>query len=109
MARAAFERSGLAANQCAIIDAPPKMIGASGTFPDEARRWGFEGYTRVQFDITAAGRVINERAVLSYPPFIFTRAGAATMADARFAKSYRPDGGLGCGASQQGVSFRLGH
>ena len=106
-AKAAFEQSGLAANQCAIIDAPPKLVSAGGTYPQEAQQWGFEGWTRTQFDVAADGKVLNERAILSYPPFIFTKAGTNTLAGARYAKSYRPDGGLGCGARVQSVVFRL--
>lgn len=107
-ARAAFERSGLAANQCGIVDSPPKFLSAGGTFPQEAMQWGFEGWTQTQFDVSAEGRVVNERAILSYPPFVFTKAGVRTMAGARYAKSYRPDGALGCGASSQRVRFTLG-
>ena len=104
-ARAAFEKSGLAANQCAIIDAPPKLVSAGGTFPQEARQWGFEGWTVAQFDVTADGKVVGERAILSYPPFVFTKAGTDTVAGSRYSKTYRPDGGLGCGARTQGVRF----
>ncbi|MFA6115652.1 MAG: hypothetical protein WC729_16750 [Sphingomonas sp.] len=107
-ARAAFERSGLAANQCGIVDSPPKFLSAGGSFPQEAMQWGFEGWTQTQFDVSAEGRVVNERAILSYPPFVFTKAGVRTMAGARYAKSYRPDGSLGCGASSQRVRFTLG-
>ena len=106
-ARAAFERSGLAPNQCAIIDKAPKLVRAGGTFPTEAISWGFEGWTQTQFDIAADGRVLNERAILSYPPFVFSQAGAKTIAGARFEKSYRPDGGLGCGAQTTRVRFRM--
>ena len=108
-AKAAFARSGLAANQCALIDNPPKIAKIGGTFPREAMSWGFEGWTRTQYDIEADGRVVNTRAIVSYPPFIFTRAGMETLATARFAKSYRPDGGLACGASTQSVRFMMPH
>jgi hypothetical protein len=106
-ARAAFESSGLAANQCAIIDKVPKMLRVGGTFPEEAQRWGFEGWTQTQFDIGADGRVLNERTIIAYPPFVFSKAGAQTIAGARFDKSFRPDGGLGCGAQKTRVLFRL--
>ena len=106
-ARAAFVKSGLDATQCSLVDAPPRFLRAGGTFPEEAVRWGFEGWTRIQFDIDAAGAVRNERVVMAYPPFVFSQAGAKTLADARYAKSYRPDGGLGCGGSQQNVVFSM--
>ncbi|MEG3166017.1 hypothetical protein U1701_15575 [Sphingomonas sp. PB2P19] len=106
-ARASFEKSGLAANQCAILDNPPRLVSAGGTFPEEAHMWGFEGWTQTQFDVAADGKVLNERAVLSYPPFIFTRAGVQTMSDSRFSKTFRPDGGVGCGGLTRRVAFRL--
>ena len=106
-ARATFDRSGLAASQCAILDAPPRFLSAGGTFPDEAMAWGFEGWTRTQFDVGADGRVLNQRAVLSYPPFVFTKARVQTIAGARYSKTFRPDGGVGCGGLSHSVRFKL--
>ncbi len=106
-ARATFERSGLAANQCAILDAPPRFLSAGGVFPNEAMAWGFEGWTKTQFDVDANGRVLNQRAVLSYPPFVFTKAGVQTVAGARWSKTFRPDGGVGCGGLSQQVRFKM--
>ncbi|RXD07025.1 hypothetical protein EQZ23_02750 [Sphingomonas sp. UV9] len=108
-ARATFASSGLTANQCAIMDAPPKMVSKPGSeaFPMEAMRWGFEGWTQVQFDIGADGNVINQRALLSYPPFIFSEAGTNFFNKAKYAKTYRPDGGLGCGATTTRIKFLL--
>ena len=108
-ARATFASSGLTANQCAIMDAPPKMVSQPGSnaFPMEAQRWGFEGWTQVQFDIGADGNVINQRALLSYPPFIFSEAGTKFFTQAKYAKTYRPDGGLGCGATTTRIRFLL--
>ena len=106
-ARAAFEKSGLTADQCALLDAPPKQLKFGGVFPEEALAWGFEGWTSTQFDIGADGKVLNERTVLSYPPFVFTKASASAFATSRFAKSFRPDGGLGCGGTTRRIVFRL--
>lgn len=106
-ARAAFDQSGLAANQCALVDAPPKHLRSGGTFPVEALRWGFEGWTQVQFDIGADGKPVNERTLVAYPPFVFTDGGRAVVRASRFEKSFRPDGGLGCGGTIQRVSFRI--
>ncbi len=60
-----------------LSDSPPQFLGAGGTFPQEAMQWGFEGWTQTQFDVSAEGRVVNERAILSYPPFVFTQGGRA--------------------------------
>lgn len=106
-ARGAFAATGLDASQCALLDSPPHLMSAGGVFPEEALRWGFEGWTRTEFDVSATGKVVGERAILSYPAFVFTQAGVATMHGARYSKSYRPDGGLGCGAMNQVVRFML--
>lgn len=107
-ARTIFAQSGLAANQCAILDSPPRLEASGGTFPNEARQWGFEGWTRTQFDVNADGKTGNTRAILSYPPFVFTAAGVQTLATARFSKTYRPDGEVGCGGLSRNVKFILG-
>ncbi|MFS0771463.1 hypothetical protein [Sphingomonas sp. 1P08PE] len=108
-ARATFAASGLSADQCAILDAPPKMIADPGAsiFPMEALRWGFEGWTMVQYDIAADGRTANARTLLSYPPFIFSQAGSDFVTRARFAKTFRPDGQLGCGGTTHRIVFRM--
>ncbi|URW76750.1 energy transducer TonB [Sphingomonas donggukensis] len=107
-AQAAFAKTGLAANQCALLDKPPafKSLG-NNTFPMEALRWGFEGWGRVQFDIDAKGRTTGQRIVAAFPPFVFGKAAIDTVAASRFEESYRPDGGLGCGGTIRGVVFRL--
>jgi hypothetical protein len=107
-ARSAFAATGLSGDQCALLDAPPHIISTGGVFPTEAQQWGFEGWTRTEFDVAADGRVLGERAVLSYPAFVFTKAGVAALKSSRFSKSYRPDGGLGCGSMMRTVKFRLG-
>jgi hypothetical protein len=106
-AKTAFARSGLSASQCALVDNQPKLLKAGGVYPQEAMMWGFDGWTRTQFDIGADGKVVNSRAILSYPPFIFTKAGAETASTSLYAKTYRPDGGLACGASTRRVTFKI--
>lgn len=109
-ARAAFARSGLSADQCALVDKEPRMLGASAgssSFPTEALRWGFEGWVQTEYDIAADGRTTSVRPVLSYPPFVFSDAGKRVYSTARFEKTFRPDGGLGCGAQPGRVRFKL--
>ncbi|BCI70358.1 gram-negative bacterial tonB family protein [Sphingomonas sp. S17] len=109
LARQTFEKSGLAASQCATLDAMPKPVTLPGSsaFPQEAQRWGFEGWVRNQFDIGADGRVANARTLVSYPPFIFSNSAEKAFQSMRYEKTYRPDGGLGCGASVNGIRFKL--
>jgi hypothetical protein len=108
-ARTAFAATGLDATQCALIDTRPKLLSAPGSeaFPREALVWGFEGWAQVQFDIAADGRTSTPRALLSYPPFIFTAASTNFLKSARFSKTYRPDGEPGCGGTTQKVIFKL--
>jgi len=109
-ARAAFDKTGLAADQCALLDTRPHMVAnnsSSADFPHEAARWGFEGWTQQQYDVTADGKTANVRTIVSYPPFVFSKAGSAILEGARFSKSYRPDGGLGCGGDVSRVHFQM--
>lgn len=110
-ARTAFAATGLTADQCAIMDASPKLVSMPGSsaFPQEAQSWGFEGWAEVQYDVAANGRSANQRVVLAYPPFIFSKASSDFFQTARFAKTYRPDGGLGCGGTTSKIRFELPH
>jgi Flp pilus assembly protein TadD len=104
-ARDAYQQTGLSAEQCALVDSPPHLLSSGGSYPLEATRWGFEGWTQTQFDVDADGKVTNGRAIISYPPFVFTKAGTATMTGAKYSKTFRPDGGLGCGGLSARVRF----
>lgn len=106
-ARALYAQANIPPESCALIDARPQLLHVGGTFPMEAMHWGFEGWTQIQYDISPAGKVSNARAVIAYPPFVFTKAGIATMVGATYAKTYRPDGQLGCGGETGNVRFRL--
>ncbi|WP_343751062.1 hypothetical protein [Sphingomonas japonica] len=109
-ARTAFERSGLGAEQCALLDAVPQMRRTnsnSSDFPREAMYWRMEGWTRVQYDIAADGKTQNARTVLAYPPFVFSESGAEVVSGAQFEASFRPGNTLGCGGTISGVNFQL--
>jgi tetratricopeptide (TPR) repeat protein len=109
-ARSAFERTGLSAQQCALLDAPPRLralnAGASA-YPREAVGWGFEGWVRAQLDVDAEGRPVNPRVVVAYPAFVFSDATIKMANNARWEKSFRPDGGLGCGGLPFPVRFQM--
>ncbi|MGN6619608.1 MAG: hypothetical protein ACTHKR_00895, partial [Sphingomonas sp.] len=86
-ARAAFDKTGLSADQCALLDAQPHIVATdsgSSNFPREAMRWGFEGWTQLQFDVAANGKAQNVRAIVSYPPFVFSEAGTGVIGGSRF-------------------------
>jgi outer membrane biosynthesis protein TonB len=109
-AQAAFQATGLTAQQCALIDAGPgmKRSGAqSSDFPREAMQWGFEGWATIEHDVAADGRTLNQRAVIAYPPFVFSEAATGIIKETRYEQSYRPDGSLGCGGKTQRIVFRM--
>jgi hypothetical protein len=109
-AQADYASTGLSDQQCSIVDAKPSTKAApasSSDYPIAMVRLGVEGWTSVQFDIAADGRTLNQRAVISYPPFIFGDSGKKIVSHAIFEQSYRPAGQLGCGGSQRKITFRM--
>jgi tetratricopeptide (TPR) repeat protein len=109
-ARISFEKSGLQAQQCALVDASPALRSSgvdSSDFPMEAMRWGFEGWVKTEFDITADGKTANQRAVIAYPPFVFENAGINIARGSTWRQSYRPAGDPGCSAKTINIRFRL--
>jgi hypothetical protein len=111
-ARDFYRRTGLDAQQCALIDMQPAMTksGASSSdFPMEAQRWGFEGWVKTEFDIAANGRTADQRVVIAYPPLVFRNAGLGIIRDSRWEPRFRPDGGKACSAKQQSIHFRIAH
>lgn len=109
-ARSAFDATGLTGQQCALIDpGPAKASGEfnSSDFPDDAIRWGFEGFTMIEHDILADGKVAQARPVIAYPPFVFGKAAASRIARFRYDPSFRPDGSIGCGGKSQRIRYVL--
>ena len=106
-AQANFRATGLTEEQCALLGLRPALQHAGGTFPDEALRWGFEGWVVVEFDIRGDGRTSGVRPLISYPPFVFNTAATNLTDHARFESSYRPSGGQACNAQRQNVVFRI--
>lgn len=109
-ARQSYAKTGLDAQQCALVDTKPALrrSGAgSSDFPMEAMRWGFEGWVRTEFDIAADGKTANQRSIIAYPPFVFRDAAVGVVRDARYQPSYRPEGDPGCSGAQQNISFLL--
>jgi tetratricopeptide (TPR) repeat protein len=109
-ARASFAATGLTAQQCALIDpGPVKDAGnpSSNDFPDEALRWGFEGFAQIEYDITPEGRVTAARPIAAYPPFTFGKAAADMIGRYRYDPTYRPGGSIGCGGKTARINFRM--
>jgi outer membrane biosynthesis protein TonB len=108
-ARAAFADSGLSAQQCALVDARQRIKSGNisdNDYPLEASQSGFSGWTVIEFDISADGSTLNQRALISFPPFIFGDPTIKQIKQFRYEQAYRPEGGLGCGGQQQRVRYR---
>ncbi len=108
-ARAAYAETGLSGQQCALVDAQPRQTGGTirdADYPNDALMAGFSGWTVTEFDIAADGATLNQRALISFPPFIFGDPTAARIKTFRYEQSYRPAGGLGCGGQRQRVTYR---
>jgi outer membrane biosynthesis protein TonB len=109
-ARLAFERTGLDEAQCALIGPRPALrrsgVG-SEDYPMEAQNMGFEGWVRTEFDIQADGRTAGQRAVISYPPFVFEDAATSIAKGMRYEATYRPSGGAACSGQQYKFVFQL--
>ena len=109
-ARAAYEETGLSEQQCALVDVQPvrtRSGGSANDFPNDALRWGFEGWAVPEFDVTAKGESVNVRTTIAYPPFIFGPASEKIVDRFRYSQSYRPEGSLGCGGLRQSIGFRV--
>lgn len=105
-------RTGLSAEQCAMLGVTPAMRqnGASPSdFPQAAQQWGFEGWVRTEFDITADGRAVEPRALIAYPPFVFDDAATGIASGSRWTSSYRGDRSVACAASNLQIRFVLPH
>ncbi|MDE2405871.1 MAG: energy transducer TonB [Sphingomonadales bacterium] len=105
-----FRRTGLSEQQCALIGPQPAMraTGAGGEdYPAEALRMGFEGWVRLEYDISADGRAVASRPIVAYPPIVFAEAANGMARGFRFTTSYRPAGGEACSANQSTINFRL--
>jgi hypothetical protein len=106
-ARASYLRTGLDAQQCALVDAQPAIRRTGVTsddYPKDAVQWGIGGWTRIEFDVLPDGRTVNRRAIMSYPPFAFSDSTVKAMEGTRYTQTYRPDGAIGCSAAS--VRFR---
>ncbi|MFM9936112.1 MAG: energy transducer TonB [Novosphingobium sp.] len=109
-AQALFTRTGLTEQQCALIGDIPRLKSTgsdSSDYPQEAQRMGFEGWVKVEYDIDAAGRTANQRALIAYPPFVFVDAAKNLMRGVRYDPTYRPSGQLACSATKNTIKFSI--
>jgi Gram-negative bacterial TonB protein C-terminal len=105
-----FTKTGLTAQQCALLGSEPAMRKTgvvSGDFPDEAMAMGFEGWVRLEYDIGADGKAAAARPIIAYPPMIFVDAAKDMTKGFRYELSFRPENAVACSAQQQTIRFSL--
>jgi tetratricopeptide (TPR) repeat protein len=109
-AASALAATGLAPEQCALIDVQPQPINrsiGSREFPNEARWWSSEGFVMIAHDITADGATTNVRTLLALPPFAFSQVTEKAVARFRFQPVFRPGNSIGCAGATQSVRFMI--
>lgn len=105
-----LQSAGLDAEQCALVDVKPMALNAhmgSSDFPNEALFWGFEGWVKVSYDIGADGRVLEPRAVIAYPPFVFSAPTEKAVSRFRYMPIYRGGQSIGCTGYDQTVKYTI--
>jgi hypothetical protein len=109
-ARSFFERTGLTEEQCSLLGVKPaltKSHASSSDYPTKALMYGFEGWTKVEYDVKANGTTVGGRTLMAYPPFVFSDGASAMTKDFVFDKSYRPGDSVACTADRQSINFRI--
>ncbi|HVQ09685.1 MAG TPA: hypothetical protein VMS43_14745 [Allosphingosinicella sp.] len=91
-ARAAHEAIGAGADRCGLPATPKPLRTTYRDFPNDALRWGFEGWAVNEMSIAPDGVVAGSRTIVAYPPFIFGDATAEVSRRARYQPVYVPDG-----------------
>ncbi len=105
-ARAAFEAMGPNATRCGLVPRQRSLSASDRDFPNDALRWGFEGWAVSEISASADGDTVRSRTVMAYPPFVFGEATRRITDRARFEPSYRPDDAP-CPVARQRVRFMM--
>jgi tetratricopeptide (TPR) repeat protein len=75
-------------------------------YPNDASRWGFEGWLAAESTVGANGVPIRTRTVAAYPPFLFNEAAETGMRDSRFEPVFVPETGA-CATRLLRIIWRL--
>ena len=105
-----YGKTGLTAEQCALISLPPAMRRSNATgssYPLSALFLGFEGWVNIEHDIKADGTPANVRALAAYPPLIFIEAATALAGNVQYDPTYRPEQSTACSAHSVVIGFGL--
>lgn len=90
-ARAAFEAIGPGAARCGLPPRQRRLSASSNDFPNDALRWGFEGWAVSEISASADGDAVQSRTVIAYPPFVFGESARRITDRARFEPGYAAD------------------
>jgi len=104
--------AGITNAQCMLFDVRPVVTDNSqyyGDFPDDALRWGFDGYVRETFDIDADGHVKNARTVLAYPPFVFRSGAEDAISHRRYLAPVIDGASVGCDGHTTSIRYTANH
>lgn len=107
-AQAAYARTGLTAQQCALLDNGPVLTDTGhGNFPADALQWGFDGWTSLEYDVAADGKTRNARIVSAFPPQVFAKASENLSRTVRYRVSFRPESDTACTAMERRIRFMM--
>src|SRR5712671_2479805 len=104
--------AGLTRAQCMLFDVRPVVTDNavfSRDFPEEALRWGFDGYVREAFDINADGHVENVRTIIAYPPFVFRTGAEQTVVHFRYLAPVVDGVSAGCDGHTIAIKYKSGN
>jgi tetratricopeptide (TPR) repeat protein len=105
-ASAAVAAIGPGAERCGLWPRRLPLSVSSRDFPDDALRWGFEGFASAEMEIAETGRMSGTRILFAYPPFVFGPSAARIAMRTSYEPSYIVGGGA-CALDRQTVFFRL--
>lgn len=109
-ATAALSATGLAPEQCALVDLRPLPINrriSAESFPAVARQFGTEGMLGVGYDIDVDGKPQNVRTLWAMPPFLYNANTEAAVRRFRYQPVFRPGNSLGCSGTSTNVRYRM--
>jgi len=105
-ARATYQAIGPSAEPCRPRPRISRPSSSSRDFPDEAYRWGFEGWAWVEAAPTRDGELGRPRTIVSYPAFVFDESAERIAGRISLEHTYLPDE-RSCSPIRQLVSYRL--
>jgi outer membrane biosynthesis protein TonB len=105
-ARTAQAALGPQADPCDVPRRLRPVNTSPNDYPNQAMRWGFEGWASVESTVGGDGVPAEIRTVMAYPPFVFGEAAQEVAGRTRYERLYLPEG-VRCQAERTTVEFRV--